>query len=50
MNMLDGFKYNSCHVLKGKKQNFPFFFFCHTHALALALIVEKKKGEKNVSK
>jgi hypothetical protein len=28
MNMFDGFEYNSnssCHFLRGKKQNFPFF-------------------------
>jgi hypothetical protein len=48
MNMFNRFEYNSnssCHFLRGKKQNFPFFFLrSHTHSLAL--LVEKKKRER----
>lgn len=46
MNIVDSFEYKSncsCHLLKEKKQNFPFSFpLSHN----LALLAEKKKKEK----
>lgn len=49
--MFDGFEYNSsssCHFLRGKKQNFPFFssFILHALAFSRSFSREKKKEKR----